>query len=84
MMKWIGLAIAAIATASVLFITSEPKHTLVMCEFKNMTKAYRTTQAEANDNSFLITVYQGNRIFMFPRTGLTACYDLDKEDNETP
>lgn len=76
-----GFIFGAIFWAVGDFITHHrPPTNLLTCQFKNMTKKYTTAQAEAEAQTIMITVTEGDRTFMFRRDNLTACYDA----NETP
>ena len=56
------------------------------CRFMRMESVFEATEYEVNSDSPMITVYIGDRTFMFRRDNLAACFKLKPEDydEETP
>ena len=52
------------------------------CQFDHMTKHFLTTEKQAKAGTYMVTVTQGHRTFMFRRDQLTACYEVESENND--
>ena len=50
------------------------------CQFQNMTSTFEALPRDVHANSRMIRVYIGDRVFMFQRERLTACFQVRPED----
>lgn len=50
------------------------------CQFQNMTSTFEALPADVHSDSLMMRVYIADRVFMFQRSKLSACFRVRPED----